>query len=124
MRGVPMLYTAENRALALAEVAVHLTWATLPKDYVLVTLHIPEVVKVAMLNSKDLSEGWRAFPHPAFTQRIGDAWVRSGETAAIRVPSAVVAGEFNVLLHPGHADARSVEVVSVEPVPLDPRLFR
>lgn len=123
-RGVPMLYTAESRALALAEVAVHLMWATLPKDYMLVTLCVPEVLKMAILNGADLPEDWRAFPHPASTQRIGDAWVRSGETAAMRVPSAVVAGDCTVLLNPAHPDMRGVEVVSVEPFPPDSRHFR
>jgi len=31
--GVELIYTAPNRALAMAEVAVHLTLATMPSEY-------------------------------------------------------------------------------------------
>jgi RES domain-containing protein len=39
--GVELIYTAANRSLAMAEVAVHFTLATLPDDYVMVTIFIP-----------------------------------------------------------------------------------
>ncbi|MFY7847815.1 MAG: RES family NAD+ phosphorylase, partial [Bacteroidia bacterium] len=42
--GVELFYTAMNRSLAMAEVAVHFTLATLPDDYVMMTLDIPDQV--------------------------------------------------------------------------------
>ena len=36
--GVELIYTALNRSLAMAEVAVHFTLATLPSDYMMVTI--------------------------------------------------------------------------------------
>lgn len=116
-RGVRVQYAAEDRALALAEVAVHLTWAMLPQDYRMVTLHISDDVAVATLGESDLPSDWRAFPHPATTQRIGDALRLRSEHAVLRVPSAVVAGAFNVLIPSSVLDRHLVEVVSVEPFP-------
>ncbi|MFM7585785.1 MAG: RES domain-containing protein [Bacteroidota bacterium] len=41
-----MIYTAQNRSLAMAEVAVHLTLATLTDDYMMLTIDIPDDIKL------------------------------------------------------------------------------
>lgn len=61
---IALIYTAQNRSLAMAEVAVHLTLATLPEDYMMITIDIPEDIKVKQLTEADLPEDWQAFPHP------------------------------------------------------------
>ena len=43
-KGTEIIYSAESRALAMAEVAVHLTLATLPSDYVMIEIDIPETI--------------------------------------------------------------------------------
>jgi hypothetical protein len=48
----------------MAEVAVHLTLATLPEDYMMITIDITENIKVKQLTEADLPEDWQAFPHP------------------------------------------------------------
>ena len=40
--GVELIYSAANRSLAMAEIAVHFTLATLPSDYVMLTIFIPD----------------------------------------------------------------------------------
>ena len=41
-KGIALLYTAGNRALALAEMAVHLPFGILPKNYYLLSIFIPD----------------------------------------------------------------------------------
>ena len=48
----------------MAEVAVHLTLATLPEHYMMITIDIPEDIKVKQLTEADLPEDWQAFLHP------------------------------------------------------------
>ena len=48
----------------MAEVAVHFTLATLPEDYMMITIDIPEDIKVKQLTEADLPEDWQAFPNP------------------------------------------------------------
>jgi len=36
--GVEMIYTAGNRSLAMAEVAVHFSWGTLPSNFRMMTI--------------------------------------------------------------------------------------
>lgn len=48
--GVELIYSVSNRSLAMAEVAVHLTLATLPSDYVMMTLFISDDISMMNLN--------------------------------------------------------------------------
>lgn len=45
-KGVKMVYTAQSRALAMAEVAVHLSLISLPEDYMMITLELPDRISV------------------------------------------------------------------------------
>jgi RES domain-containing protein len=73
--GAEMIYTASNRSLAMAEVAVHLSLATLPEDYMMMTIHIPDDISMKRLNVSDLPVDWNKFPHPSSTQLIGDRFI-------------------------------------------------
>ena len=52
-----------------------------------------------------------------------DAWLREEAFLALRVPSAVISGEFNYLLNPSHPLFKFVTVQSVEPFSFDRRAF-
>ena len=41
-----MIFTSANRSLAMAEVAVHFTLATLPSEYMMITIFIPNNISV------------------------------------------------------------------------------
>ncbi|HRG64384.1 MAG TPA: RES family NAD+ phosphorylase, partial [Saprospiraceae bacterium] len=44
--GVEMVYTAQNRSLAMAEVLVHLSLGMLPDDFRMLTIWIPDNLPV------------------------------------------------------------------------------
>jgi RES domain-containing protein len=94
-KGTEVLYTAQSRALAMAEVLVHLTLATLPNDFVMLTIAIPEDVAIAILDSKKLNVDWNVFPCTFETPLLGDDFIRKKEACVLKVPSAVVKGDFN-----------------------------
>jgi RES domain-containing protein len=122
--GIELIYTAGNRSLAMAEVAVHLTFATLPADYYMLTIHIPDDLKTIRLSTKDLPADWRNFPHPVATQQVGDRFVSEGKSAVLIIPSVVTQGDYNVLINPNHSDFRRIFVVQKEKFPFDPRLVK
>ena len=121
--GVELVYTAMNRSLAMAEVAVHLTFATLPTDYVMMTIEVPDDIKAKTLAGKDLPPDWKKFPHPSSTQRIGDGFVAENRFCLLVIPSVVTQGDFNVLINPHHRDFKRVKVKKVEKFPFDGKLF-
>ena len=122
--GVELIYTASNRSLAMAEVAVHFTLATLPADYVMMTIHLPDDISMERLNRSRLPAGWNAFPPPVSTQSIGEKFVMAGASCILQVPSAVTRGDYNYLINPRHAEFKRIKVVEVEKFPFDERLFK
>lgn len=122
-KGTELVYCADSRALAMAEVAVHISLSILPKDYVMVEIEIPSNISVASLSSDELPLNWSNFPHVLDTQQIGDAFVAERKSAVIKVPSAVVPGDFNYLINPHHPDFTAIKIVDQEDFPFDSRLF-
>lgn len=122
--GIKMVYTANNRSLAMAEVAVHFTLATLPKDYVIMTLYIPDDTSLQKLNIGDLPENWNVFPHPAATQSIGDKFITENKSCILQIPSVVTPGDYNILMNPNHPEFKRIKIITVENFPFDFRLFK
>jgi RES domain-containing protein len=123
LRGTRVVYCAESRSLAAMESLVHVedfedlvavewraTGITLPRNAIECPLRYPQ--------------SWRAYPYSTATQQFGCEWARSLRSVALRVPSAVVPGEFNYLLNPAHPDFDGLEATGPTPFRFDPRLAR
>jgi RES domain-containing protein len=121
--GTPMIYTAENRALALAEIVIHLSAAALPLDYVMLEIKIPDTAKFEEISTDDLEPDWNSFPHKIATQKIGDHFIRSRKDLILKVPSAVVHVDFNILINPLHEGIEQIKIADIQSFPLDNRLF-
>lgn len=123
-KGTELIYYADSRALAMAEVAVHLSLSILPKDYVMVEIEIPTSVSIVSLTTDELPPSWNSFPHLLDTQKIGDDFVAERKSCVLKLPSAVVPGDFNFLINPHHADFASISIKGQEDFPFDSRLFQ
>lgn len=123
-QGVELVYTAGNRSLAMAEVAVHFTLATLPDDYMMITIYIPDNISVTKIQEKELPDQWNAFPHYVSTQKFGDAFVAENNYCILQVPSAVTYGDYNFLINPYHPEFKNIKIITVENFPFDRRIFR
>ena len=122
--GVELIYTAANRSLAMAEIAVHFSLATLPSHFMMLTIFIPDNFPIKELEVKDLPLNWNTFPHPASTQKIGDDFVNENKFCVLRIPSVVTQGDYNFLINPYHNDFKKVKIISVEKFPFDQRIFQ
>ncbi len=122
--GVEIIYTASNRSLAMAEVAVHFTLATLPSDYVMSTIFIPDDVSLQKINAAELPADWNIFPPPSSTQRIGDEFIVDNDHCVLQIPSSVTQGDYNMLINPNHAEFKKIQIISTEKFPFDKRIFK
>ncbi|MFC5284596.1 RES family NAD+ phosphorylase [Pedobacter alpinus] len=122
--GIELIYTAGNRSLAMAEVAVHFTLATLPSDYMMVTIAVPDDLLVKEILEKDLPYNWNNFPHPSATQKFGDNFVLENKYCIAKIPSVVTKGDFNFLINPHHPDFKKIEISTIEKFPFDRRIFK
>ncbi len=65
---------------------------------------------------------WQELPYRHEVQQVGAAWLESGRSLALRVPSALCNGESNVLLNPGHEGFAGLQLQELRPTRVDPRL--
>lgn len=111
--GLPMVYLAEHPALAVLEVRVHLDLPLelVPEDYVTLRVALPD-------EPPEVVRDW-----PQEPRRLGDAWLRQGRSAVLRVPSIVAPEASNLLLNPRHPRAAEAVVLAQAPFRFDPRLW-
>lgn len=122
--GVELIYTAKNRSLAMAEVAVHFTLATLPDDYVILTIDIPDDLTIQEVSESELPKDWKDFPHPISTQKFGDDFVKENKHCILVIPSVVTQGDYNVLINPNHKDFDKITVAKIEKFPVDKSRYK
>lgn len=121
--GVAVVYTSAALSLAALEYLVHVDIEDAPDDLVVLEIEVPDDAGVEEVSPRSLPGDWFAVEdHPACTS-AGDDWVRRGADLALRVPSAVIRRESNLLLNPKHPDAARIRVVSVEDFAFDRRLL-
>ena len=123
LKGVSVVYTSESRALATLEYLVHVPLSLIPADLSLASIKIPDSIVPKKIPLSKLPRNWRDYPAPTRLAKIGSDWVLSNETVLLRVPSAIVKDEFNILLNPAHRDMKLVKITNVEKYKLDERLF-
>lgn len=123
-KGLELIYTVENRSLAMAEVAVHFSLATMPSSYNMLSIFIPDNLTIKEIKTIELPDDWNTFPHAKSTQNIGDNFILENKFVAFKVPSVVTKGDFNILINPHHKDFKKIKIKSSEPFLFDRRIFR
>lgn len=119
-KGTRVIYTAESLPLALLETLVGLTSYKQLYQYVFFqadvsTEHVEEL-------GENLPTGWDTHPPRSVSKDIGDAWVSSGRSLVLRVPSVIVPYSYNYLMNPEHPAFDEVEIHDPESLPVDERL--
>jgi RES domain-containing protein len=107
--GVALVYTAQNQALAVLEMLVHLENTELLAKYILLGVEINESF-IQELDRSRLPKNWRDDPAPSRLRSLGDEWAQSQASAALRVPSTLVPAEDNLLLNPLHPDFKKMKI--------------
>jgi RES domain-containing protein len=120
--GTRIVYTGENRSLAVLEILVHLQDAQLLSRYALIPARFADRF-VEAVDAGSLPPHWNGHPAPIALQEIGDRWVAAGRSLVLRVPSAIVPAESNFLINPAHRDFRRLTIGPAEAFRLDPRLL-
>lgn len=122
--GIEMIYTASNRSLAMAEVAVHFSISTIPEDYVMVTIFVPDDISMKKIELSELPPKWNSFPHPQSTQFFGDKFILENRYCVLQIPSSVTQGDYNLLINPNHFEFKQISIIDVRNFTFDQRLFK
>jgi RES domain-containing protein len=123
-KGTPLIYTSGTRSLAGLEYLVHLPMTLEPLDLSIATLILPDDPEMQEIPVSSLPRGWKEYPASLELADIGSDWVRTGGGLLLRVPSAVVQDEYNVLINPEHTDMNLIEIEDVRTFVFDERLLK
>ena len=122
--GEHVTYAASSISLAAWETRAHFgRGAKLPWNRFLVRVDVPDDVWAAReLMSRPPAVGWDAIPEGLVSRAAGSAWLRSGRTALLAVPSVIIAEEDNILINPEHLDAGRIIAKKVRRFVYDHRI--
>jgi RES domain-containing protein len=120
--GQPIVYCAPNPATALLEILVHweLGIDELPVSVRYLEVAVPDSQFTDRILPSVLGAFWRT--NLDETRRVGDEWLRSGRSALLAVPCAIVPETWNVLINPMHPGAKRIRILRVHKQSLDDRL--
>ena len=122
--GDPVIYFSEHLSLCMLEIMVHVDFGKVPNDYSFVEVEIPDVAVKTIRSLDFIAPQWTSGNAVSQLQRFGSNWLKGRESLGLRVPSAVLKMENNVLVNPLHRDFKKLKNIAIGPMDFDPRLLR
>lgn len=119
--GVPMLYTTEHISLAVLEILVRTSIDLIPLHYFLLKIEVPDTLSVSSVNKTKLKKEWKS--DPAYTQWIGNEFVKANKAVVLKIPSAIVDEEHNFIINTSHSDFKKIKISSSKKFNFDKRFF-
>jgi RES domain-containing protein len=117
----PCIYTSESRALALLEYTVNINIDDIPRALSIITLDIPDE-DIYELKQSRLPGDWRDVPTPSSTKDLGSNLLNEAKNAVIKIPSAIIANEFNYILNPKHPNSKNFKITDIKDFVYDIRI--
>ena len=121
-KGINLVYTTSSISLATLEYLVHNFHIMQSHDLCLTKIQIGNSSSIELVNPKKLPKDWNEKSYlPVSTQQIGADFFTNKKHYILKVPSAIVPGEFNYLLnpfHPKHTKTKIIEKVSPFHMPI------
>ena len=119
-KGSPVLYTGENKEIALLETVVHTPPMLVPNLDIL-SLEIPDD-SITEIEIDQLPRNWTDYPAPTILSEIAEKWIQEGKTIALKVPSCVIHSTYIYILNCRHLEYSKVKIISRKNFHFDSRL--
>ena len=120
-KGRPAIYTSLSISLSLLELLIHsIGYDEIQKNNLLTI----DTTSLAMteINSSQLKNGWQQ--DEEYTKYIGDEFLASLSTPLLKLPSAIIPEEYNILINPRHRESKKIKLKSHRDFSFDVRLFK
>lgn len=122
LEGEEVIYASSSRSLACLENMVHRKGHGDNLKYSTMVIYAPDTSSVTQVNLSDLSPSWNQGSDFFDCQFIGSEWFRKKKSLLLKVPSAVIPDEFNVVIHTSHPEFSEVSLIKILPFSFDRRL--
>ena len=124
-KGNLVIYASEHASLAAWEKIVHVaSFENLSINLLLVKIEIPDKIEIQTIPQHILVKGWDSFPFSDETVNYGSSFLQKKEYLALKVPSAIIPDEFNIILNPLHPDIQVCKIISSNPFIFDKRILK
>lgn len=120
-KGSAMLYFSEHLSLCVLEMLVHTDQQLITNNYYFIEVEISEK-KIKSISESKLPFNWRSNNLISETQGFGSDWLQKSKELALRIPSAVLPSESNILINPNHIKASEIKIIKTSELNLDARL--
>jgi RES domain-containing protein len=111
-KGVHAVYTASSLALARCELARHVNLESIPDDFSVYEIEIPDRNYRQLEN---IPEDWRKDPPSRSTSDLGDKELQNPDVLAFYVPSVCDPNSFNFIINPTSVHFGKVKVLQYYP---------
>jgi RES domain-containing protein len=91
----------------------------LPGNLKLATIDVDQKASIETIDIKSLPQNWRNSPAPSALADIGNQWIHQHRFLVLRVPSVVVAGDFNALINPTPPQFKHAKINSIVDYEID-----
>ena len=122
LRGQLVIYAAGSRALACLENVVHRSGEGLNSLFKVIRINVPDALLIEELTLDQMPPDWQLPRHYARCQPLGTAWYQRQTVAVLRVPSSIIAHEYNYVLNTHHPDFGQIRIVGWEDFEFDSRI--
>lgn len=121
--GMPAVYAASSRSLALLETLAHTPAKMLQlKSYILTEIFIPGNAIPELINRDDLPPGWDMIDIHDYTTRRGDDFLLQNKQLLMAAPSVLMPEENIYVINPLHEDMKLVKIVFKRRIRFDRRV--
>lgn len=123
MSGQFVIYSATSKAMACLENLVHTSAEILVSNlYVCMEISIPDTAETTVITLKDLPENFTGEEEKSITQTLGSQWYMANKNLLLKVPSAIISSENNLVINTMHEDFKKVKITAKDPFNFDRRL--
>jgi RES domain-containing protein len=122
--GKAMLYSSYSPSLAMLEFACNASGIANTIQTSLLTLKLDSKVKIEIISLNDLPANWQQVPSPDSLKAIGNNWLKSNKTLAMKVPSAIMPLESNLLINSLHKEFFKLEIENFVDMNIDSRILK
>lgn len=120
-KGIAALYTSLNISLALLELLIHSTSHEEISNNQLTVIETTEN-NFDEIHISRLKHNWET--DDDYCKFIGDEFLKAKNTLLLKVPSAIISEEANIIINPTHKNFNKIKIAAIKPFHFDIRLFK
>ncbi len=111
--GKKVIYAAESISLAYLETMAYRKGFGFNFDFRIMVIKLPNNFSQTTVETLQLPSDWRDFRSYKECQAIGNIWFDEGIHLGLKVPSAVVPENYNMVINTYHKDFKKVKLIEV-----------